>query len=117
MRAPILIASICLIAAACSPSASHIEPIYVSPQQYQPLSCEELGAEARRVAASAAAVAGAEPGSIDGGANVIIWPALTPAKASDETKSALARLKGEFDALVFAASQKNCGIDFKQSSA
>jgi hypothetical protein len=116
MRAPAVYASICLIAAGCSPSGNHLEPIYVSPQQYQSLSCEQIAAEARRVAGSAAAVAGA-PSAAENSEKVIVWPAFSSANSNDATKSALGRLKGEFDALVFAASQKSCGIDFQQGSA
>ena len=114
MRTCVLVASICLSAAGCSPTANQIRPIYVAPQQFQSLGCDEIAAEAQRLARSAAMVAGAPPVEAEPGAKVVVWPGLAAAKASDQTMSALGRLKGEFDALVIAASQKNCGIDFQQ---
>ncbi len=116
MRARIVIASICLSVAGCGPS-NKIEPIYISPDQYQSLSCDEIAGEARRVAFSAAAVAGAPAASAEPGDKVIVWPALTSAKTGNETASALGRLKGEFDALVLTATQKNCGLQFQQAGA
>jgi len=114
MRARIVIASICLGVAGCS-SANQIQPIYVAPNAFQSLSCDQIASEAQRVAHSAAAVAGAPAGSSEPGAKVIVWPTLVLAKSSNETRSALGRLKGEFDALVLAASLKNCGLKFQQA--
>jgi len=117
MRAHVMIASICLSVAGCSPSANHIEPIYVAPHQYQSLSCDEIAGEARRVAQSAAAMAGAPRGSSEVGAKVIVWPTMAFAKTSNEVTSALGRLKGAFDALVLAAKTKSCDLDFQQGGA
>ncbi len=114
---PLIIAPICMCAAGCAPSADSIMPIYVAPQQYQSLSCQEIAGEAKRVAHSAAAVAGAPAGSTDAGDNVIIWPTLVFVQDSNEKASALGRLKGEFNALVLASTQKNCGLKFEQDSA
>jgi hypothetical protein len=117
MRTPVLIASICLSVAGCAPSANNIEPIYVAPHQYQSLSCEEIAGEAQRVAHSAATLAGAPPASIEDDAKVVVWPTLAFAKTNIETRSALGRLKGAFDALVMTAKQKSCGLEFQQGSA
>jgi hypothetical protein len=116
MRARIVIASICLSVAGCGPS-NKIEPIYISADQYQSLSCDEIAGEAQRVARSAAAVAGAPDSNAEAGGHVIVWPALSSAQSNDATKSALGRLKGEFDALVLTATQKNCGLKFQQAGA
>jgi len=114
MRTPVLIASICLSVAGCSPSANHIEPIYVAPQQYKSLSCDEIAGEAQRVARSAAVLAGAPAASAPSSDKVIVWPALATAKPDESTRLALGRLKGEFDALVLTATQRSCGLNFQQ---
>jgi len=115
MRTSVLIASICLSMAGCS-SANHIEPIYVAPRQYHSLSCEEIAGEAQRVARSAAVLAGASAGAPSSD-KVIVWPELANTNPNESTRSALGRLKGEFDGLVLAATQKSCGLKFQQDSA
>ncbi len=114
MRTAVLIASICLSVAGCSPSTDRIEPIYVAPHQYQSLSCDEIAREAQSIARSASMVAGAPPANTEPGATVVVWPDLAVAKASDSTMAALGRLKGQFDSLVLAAQQKSCALEFQQ---
>jgi hypothetical protein len=116
MRTPVLIASICLSVAGCS-SENRIEPIYVAPGQFQSLSCEEIAGEAQRVAHSAALVGGAPAANAPSNDKVIVWPALATAQINESTRLALGRLKGEFDALVLAASMKNCGLQFQQDGS
>jgi hypothetical protein len=115
MRTSVLIASICLSVAGCS-SENRIEPIYVAPRQFQSLSCEEIAGEAQRVARSAAMLAGAPAARAPSSDRVIVWPALATAKPDQSTRLALGRLKGEFDALVLAGTQKSCGLTFQQDS-
>ncbi len=116
MRTLILIALICLNVAGCS-SSDPIEPIYIAPQAYRSLGCDEIAGEARRVARAARAVAGISPDSADGSAKVIVWPSLASANPNDSARSALGRLKGEFNALVLAANKGNCELEFQQGGA
>ncbi len=117
MRAAVLIASICLGVAGCSPASNQIQPIYVAPYQYQSLSCDEIAREAQNIARSASMVAGAPPATTEPGATVVVWPELSLTKPSDSTMAALGRLKGQFDSLVLAAQQNNCALEFQQGGA
>ena len=117
MRAAVPIALICLIVGGCSPAGNQIQPIYVAPYQYDSLSCDEIAREAQNIARSASMVAGLPPASTEPGATVVVWPELSLTQPSDSTMAALGRLKGQFDALVLTASQKNCALTFQQGGA
>jgi hypothetical protein len=115
MRTCVLIASICLSVAGCSSASNQIQPIYVTPHQYQSLSCEQIAGEAQRAAHSAAFVASATLHNTDDSGKVILWPTLEHANTDDATKATLGRLKGQFDALVLTAQQKGCELEFQQA--
>lgn len=105
--------TLCL-ATSCATRSSNVSAAYVSPITYSHLSCSQLRQELARVNAKVAEVSGAQDRAATrdavatGVGLVIFWPALFFLMAGDQ-KQELARLKGEYDALVSAGIQKNCG--------
>jgi hypothetical protein len=105
----------------CASSSSDIAPSYVSPIQYQSLSCQQIGAEAETVSYRAAQAAGvqdqkASNDAVATGVGVVLfWPALFFVKGDGASAAELARLRGEFHALESAARQKNCNLQFRRA--
>ena len=105
-----------LVLAGCASSSDAIRPAYVSPLQYQHLSCQQLGAEAERVSRRASEVAGVQDSNkttdawVTGATIVLFWPAAFFIKGDGPTAAELARLKGEFEAIEQAGNQKNCNM-------
>ena len=105
-----------LIAAACASSSEAIKPSYVSPLQYQNLTCQQIGQEMERVSRRAAEVAGVQDSNktsdawVTGATIVLFWPAAFFIKGDGPTAAELARLKGEFEALEQVSIQKNCNL-------
>ena len=111
-----------LVAAAlggCASSAKEVKPQYISPVQYQELSCKQIAEEAKRVSARVAELSGVQDQKarndaiMTGVAIVLFWPAAFFVKGDDQTTAELARLKGEFEALDQAAIRKNCPFRLK----
>lgn len=106
--------------AGCASSASDIQPQYVSPLQYQHLSCPQIAAEAQRVSRRVAEVSGVQDEKASGDAVatgvalVLFWPAAFLIKGDGASAAELGRLKGEFEALEQASNQKRCGLQFKR---
>jgi hypothetical protein len=104
--------------AGCATESADIAASYVSPMQYQNLSCSQLTQEAQRVSTRVAQVSARqdEKASSDAGAMaigmILFWPALFLLDGDEESASEVARLKGEMDAIEQANIQKNCGIQF-----
>jgi hypothetical protein len=105
----------------CATSSLDIHAQFVSPETYQELSCQQIGAEGERVAHRVAEISGTEHGN-EGGPVwlltqpiVVKWPTAWLA-ASEEENTELARLKGEFEALERASTLKRCSLHFKQQS-
>jgi hypothetical protein len=122
MRETILLASMCILLVGCASSSDEIRAQYISPLQYQDLSCQQIGAEAQRVSARASEVAGVqdEKSTNDAVATgvgiVLFWPSLFFIKGDGQTAAELGRLRGEFDALEQASIRKNCGIQFPRKA-
>ncbi len=108
--------------AGCASSSSDIRAAYVSPLQYNNLTCEQLGLEAERVSARAADVAGIQDQKstndavATGVAVVLFWPAAFFIKGDGPTATELARLKGEFETIEKVSSQKGCNLQFRRGS-
>src|SRR5262245_745775 len=111
---------LCALIAGCASSSAEVRPSYVSPLQYQNLSCQQLGAEAERVSRRASEVSGVQDSNktsdawVTGAAIVLFWPAAFFVKGDGPTAAELARLKGEFEAIEQASIQKNCGLRFQR---
>ena len=107
--------------AGCATSPKDIAPAYVSPVLYQNLSCQQLAAEAARVAAAAAAATGAQQqqaskdATMVGVGMILFWPAMFFVGGDKGNAAEVARLKGEMQAIEQANIQKNCGIQFQRS--
>jgi len=120
-------AAVCLFAgmlvAGCASSSSEISASYVSPLQYQHLSCIQIAQEAERVSRRASELAGVQDGKRTSdawattAAVVIFWPAAFLVKGDGQTAAELARLKGEFEALEKISIEKNCSTRFQQKIA
>lgn len=112
-----------LFLAGCAQSASSISASYVSPLQYQHLSCQQIAAEAERVSRRASELAGVQDSKASSDAVatgvgiVLFWPALFFIKGDGTTGAELGRLRGEFEALERVSIEKNCGLQFQQRGA
>ena len=112
----------CLIAlslSACA-AAGGIGAQFVSPEKYQELTCQQIGAEGERVARRVAEISGVEyaaPGATWLATQPIVvrWPTPWLATA-DEGAPELPKLKGEFEALERASALKRCSYSFKQQT-
>jgi hypothetical protein len=117
-RFAVLLAAAAL--AGCAKSASEIQPSYVSPLQYQHLSCQQLGAEAQRVSSRASQLSGVQDDKADqdvvvtAAAIVVFWPAAFFVGGDNQTAAELARLKGEFDTIEKVSIEKNCSLNFRK---
>lgn len=115
--------TVCAIAgfmlAGCASSAAEIRPAYVSPLQYQNLTCPQIAAEAERLSRRVAEVSGVQDANktndawATAGAIVIFWPAAFFIKGDGPIAAELARLKGEFESLERVATEKNCNMQFR----
>ncbi|MBU1211938.1 MAG: hypothetical protein KJ587_11775 [Alphaproteobacteria bacterium] len=103
----------------CAAGSGEVEAIFVPPDHYRSLSCAEIEAEARRVAAHATTVSGIV---VKGGGPIgqqapertpIVWPALFFVNGNGINVDEFARLSGEFGALKTIAAEKSCDLDFK----
>ena len=118
MRALGLILTTILLAS-CASSSSEISATYVSPLQYQNLTCQQIAGEADRVSRRASEVAGVQDGKRTSdawtttAAIVIFWPAAFFVKGDGQTAAELGRLKGEFEALEKVSIEKNCATRFQ----
>lgn len=122
MRASGLVLATVLVAG-CASSSGEIRATYVSPLQYQHLTCQQIAGEAERVARRASEVSGAQDSRstsdawTTAAAIVIFWPAAFLVKGDGQTAAELGRLKGEFEALERISIEKNCVARFQQQKA
>lgn len=107
---------------ACASSPDDIQGQYVSPLQYQSLTCEQIEGELRGISDRVATLTGQQRrrASQDKWATgvglVIFWPALFFLMRGDKADE-LARMKGEYEALVAAGQQKNCAATQEAATA
>jgi hypothetical protein len=111
-----------MLLAACASSSDAIKPAYISPLQYQGLTCQQIGGEMERVSRRASEVAGVQDSNkttdawVTGATIVLFWPAAFFIKGDGPTAAELARLKGEFEALEQVSIQKNCNMRVQKRS-
>ncbi|SDQ24691.1 hypothetical protein [Pseudovibrio sp. Tun.PSC04-5.I4] len=106
----------CLLvsAAGCASSPSSIKPSYVSANKYSSFTCSELNEELLAVGARVQEVSGDQKSAatadavIMGVGLLVFWPSLFLLAATEDNKEELGRLKGEYDALKAAATEKRC---------
>ena len=120
MRARIAPWILCVALAGCASAASEIRPAYISPLQYQNLSCPQLAAEAERLSRRVAEVSGVQDSNrttdawVTAGAIVVFWPAAFFIKGDGQAAAELSRLKGEFEAIERVSLEKNCNLHFRR---
>jgi hypothetical protein len=109
--------------ASCAKNSSEISASYVSPLQYQSLTCPQLQEEASRVSSRAMAAMGEQNDkaskdvAITAVGAVVFWPALLMTNGKGgASELEVARLKGEMDAIEQASTRKNCGIQFQRAA-
>lgn len=123
MRIPTTVAFAALVLAGCASRSSDIAATYVSPLQYDSLSCRQLSEEAQRVSQRAAIAAGVQDdrATKDAVATtvgvIIFWPTLFLIGGDKQNAAELARLKGEMEAVEQVSIRKNCGIQFRPPSS
>jgi hypothetical protein len=82
-----------LLTAGCASSSDAIKPAYVSPLQYQNLTCQQIGAEMERVSRGASEAAGVQDSQkttdawTTTAAIVIFWPAAFFVKGDAQVNS------------------------------
>lgn len=111
----IIVAALCaaLAISACASNPDDIQAQYVSPMQYQSYTCEQIEGELRGISDRVAVLTGQQRrrASQDRWATgvgiVIFWPALFFLMRGDKADE-LARMKGEYDALVSAGRSRGC---------
>jgi hypothetical protein len=111
-----------LVLLGCAASSGNIQAQFVSPEKFQELSCQQIGAEGERVIRRVAEISGVDH-SNEGSPPwptaqqiVVHWPTPWLATSEEETTQ-LATLKGEFEALERASVLKRCSFHFKQQAS
>jgi hypothetical protein len=108
--------------AGCASSSSEVSATYVSPLQFQHLTCKQIAMEAERVSRRSAELSGVQDGKRTSdvvattAAVIIFWPAAFLVKGDGQTAAELGRLKGEFEALERVANEKNCRLQMQQKT-
>jgi hypothetical protein len=121
-RGRVLLASSVLLTG-CASSSSEVAPSYVSPLQYQHLTCAQIAAEAERVSRRVVELSGVQDSKrtsdavTTGVAVVLFWPAAFMIKGDGQTAAELGRLKGEFEALEKVSTEKGCRTQFRRQTA
>lgn len=123
MKPMVVAVAIAAVLSGCARNADKIDAAYVSPLQYNSLSCEQLAEESARVASRAGVVTGQQNKQATNDAVamgvglVVFWPALFFIGGKNDKSGEVARLKGEMEALEQASIAKNCGLQFKPAPA
>ena len=105
-----------LITTSCAKSSGEIQASYVSPLQFQNLSCDQISGELSRLSLRAAQLAGVQDSKATDdaiattAAIVVFWPAAFLVGGDGATAAELARIRGEFEAVEKAGISKGCGI-------
>jgi hypothetical protein len=100
----------------CSNSSKDIVAIYVSPEQYSNLDCDQIRAEMQRVAGKVRSLTGqldknaGNDNVVTGVSLILFWPAVFFLGGTKEEEAEYARLKGEYDALEQASILRKCSM-------
>jgi hypothetical protein len=117
---PCLLLALSASLSGCAKSASEVQPMYVSPLQYQTFTCPQLAAEAQRISRRVAEVSGVQDNKAEsdavatGVAIVVFWPAAFLIGGDDHNTAELARLKGEFETIEKVSIEKKCNLNFQK---
>ena len=110
--------------AGCATQPSDLPTTYVSPNQYQHYSCEQITMEMNRTSRKANELqarlkkdADNDAAQMAVGLN-IFWPTLFFLEGGDGPEAAeYSRLKGEFEALEEVSVQKKCGVEVQTTTS
>jgi hypothetical protein len=102
------------LVAGCATAGKDVATTYVSPIQYSNYDCDQLRQELIRINGRV----GQLTGRLDEAANndkaimgvglLLFWPALFALGGTKQQEAELSRLKGEYDALQMASTNKKC---------
>ena len=98
----------------CATAGRDVAATYVSPIQYSNYDCDQLRQELQRVYGRVSQLSGRldEAASNDktlaGVGIILFWPALFALGGTKQQEAELSRLKGEYDALQSASTNKKC---------
>ena len=104
-----------LVAAGCATASKDIVASYVSPVQYNSLTCEQLAAEGARIQGRVTQLGGVldkkatNDKAIVAVSAVLFWPAIFFVGGTKEQEAEYGRLKGQYEAVQGASVEKNCG--------
>jgi len=110
-----LVSLAAIVATGCATASKDIAASYVSPMQYNSYNCEQLAAEAARIQAHAAQLAGRLDKKADNDkaivavSAVLFWPAIFFIGGTKDREAEYGRLKGEYEAVQKATIEKSCG--------
>jgi hypothetical protein len=98
----------------CATAGKDVTATYVSPTQYSNFDCDQIRSEMGRMGGRVNELTGRldeaannDKAILVGGA-LLFWPALFALGGTKQQEAELGRLKGEFEALQSAATQKKC---------
>lgn len=118
-KSALAVSVVAVTISSCATPPDKIEASYVSPLQYEPYTCEQLGQEASRISQRAAEASGVQKKKAQGDAVavgvslILFWPAVFFVKGKGANEQEVARLKGEMDTIEKVSIQKNCGFQFQ----
>lgn len=104
------------VVSGCATKAADVQSSYVSSSTYARLTCRQIVAEKEAIAGEVSRVSHAQneqrkKDQIATGVGIVVfWPALIYNAAVGDERENLSRLKGEYEALDRAASEKGCRI-------
>jgi hypothetical protein len=115
-------AIIAALAAGCATRSDEVTPAYVSPYQFETLTCPQLAEESQRIARRANELTGVQDSKRTKDtvattvAVVVFWPAAFLVGGDDRNTAELSRLRGELEALEQVSTRKRCGIQFQRGT-
>ncbi len=104
----------------CATKSDEVAATYVSPYQFENLTCPQVAEEAQRISYRAKELAGVQDSKRTKDqvattvAVVVFWPAAFLVGGDDRNTAELARLRGELQALEQVAIRKRCSIQFQR---
>lgn len=102
--------------AGCATASKDVATTYVSPTQYQPYDCQQLGAEAQRLQVRFTELGGrldqaaSNDKTLTGVGIILFWPALFALGGTKTQEAEYGRLRGEYEAVQQASIQKKCAM-------
>ena len=113
-----------VLIAGCATQPSDLPTTYVSPNQYQHYSCDQITMEMNRTSRKASELQARLKKVADNDAAqmavglIILWPTLFFLEGGDGPEAAeYSRLKGEFEALEEVSVQKKCGLEVQTTTS